>query len=313
MSNYLNGLDGVLIAVAEASRQTLRRSAALASCESSVLITGETGSGKTALAHHIHSISPRAAAPVVTLHGLDATVDVFDDALVRASGGTLILESLTEFTSEVQGRLVRFLQKPLSERKARTIATASNDIRDAISTGAFRHDLYFLISELTLAVPPLRDREEDILPLAACFLSGFKGHDEPYALSAASIELLRHYPWPGNIRELFNTLRRAVLLAPSSLINPDLIELDSIGAPAEVEFADLLGTVRDRARRESITIDGRGAFARQRDQAERAILLAALRDGRSTRTDVAQRLGISPRTLRYKLARLRASGMEVPA
>jgi two-component system response regulator FlrC len=132
-------------------------------------------------------------------------------------------------------------------------------------------------------------------------------------LSAEAIELLRQHPWPGNIRELFNTLRRAAVLSTSRIIEPEFIELDSIdGAPAVYETyaaakAKVLST------KGATTIDGRGIFARQRDQAERAILLAALRDGRSTRIDVAQKLGISPRTLRYKLARLRAAGMEVPA
>jgi two-component system response regulator FlrC len=313
MSGQAYIVDASPIAVAAASRQMLRRAASVAACESSVLITGETGSGKTMLAQYIHSVSSRRASPVVSLHGIDTTSSLFDDALVRGHGGTLILESLTEFSAELQGRLVRLLQQPAATRNIRVIATAPSGIREAVRSGALRHDLYFLITELTVAVSPLRDRIEDILPLAARFLSERAQSDEPMALSAESIELLRQHPWPGNIRELFNTLRRAAVLSTSRILGPELIELDSIDGVPVCHEEQAVTLSNGLSASDPITIDGRGIFARQRDQAERAILLAALRDGRSTRIDVAQKLGISPRTLRYKLARLRAAGMEVPA
>ena len=313
MSGQANIADGSPIAVAAASRQMNRRAISVAALESSVLITGETGSGKTSLAQYIHSVSPRRASSVISLHGVDATSAALDETLLRGRGGTLILESLTEFSAELQGRLVRLLQQPAATRNIRILATAPSSVREAVRSGALRHDLYFLITELTVAVSPLRERIEDILPLAARFLSEMEPSGEPKVLSAEAIELLRQHPWPGNIRELFNTLRRAAVLSTSRIIEPEFIELDSIdGAPAVYETY-AAAKANALTAKGATTIDGRGIFARQRDQAERAILLAALRDGRSTRTDVAQKLGISPRTLRYKLARLRAAGMEVPA
>lgn len=306
-------IEGAPIAVSEASRQMIRRATSLAGYDSSILISGETGSGKTTLAHYIHSISPRQASPLISLHGIEITVPMLEEGLVRAQGGTLLIEYLSECPPEIQGRLVRLLQQPMAERKTRIIATAPDDVRTAVQYGTLRQDLYFLITELTVSVAPLRERVEDILPLAARFLASFNRQSGPCMLSASSIELLRRHRWDGNIRELLNTLRRAALLCPTSLIEPEFIELDAISCVSPSFDSKLLNGGDYLAARDPITIDGRGAFARQRDQAERAILLAALRDGRSSRTDVAQRLGISPRTLRYKLARLRAAGMEVPA
>jgi len=313
MSGHPNLTDAAPVAIAAASRQMLRRANSLADLPSSILITGETGTGKTTLARHIHSMSPRSASPLVHLHGIESTISTLDDAFDRAHGGGVVLEGLTEAPAGTQSHLVRWLQQPVDERKVRFMATASDDLQVAVQSGRLRHDLYFLITELTIRVAPLRDRIEDILPLAAGFLSRMSRSSGPATLSAAAIETLRQYSWPGNIRELFNVLRKAALLSPSSMIEPDFLELEAIMGPADIlgtEYPDQLGVL---AGSESIAIDGRGAFARQRDQAERAILLSALRDGRSTRTDIAQRLGISPRTLRYKLARLRAVGMEVPA
>lgn len=313
MSGQANIADGSPIAVAAASRLMYRRATSMAACESSLLITGDTGSGKTMLAMYIHSISPRRTSPVVCLHGIDASSSSLDDALLHGRGGTLILQSLPEFSLEMQGRLVRVLQQPAAVRNIRIIATASSSVHDAVRSGALRHDLYFLITELTIAVSSLRDRIEDILPLAARFLSELDPGREPMVLSADAIEMLRQHSWPGNIRELFNTLRRAAVLSTSPIIEPEFIELDSIGGFPNIDEEQTATVSNVLSANDPITIDGRGIFARQRDQAERAILLAALRDGRSTRTDVAQKLGISPRTLRYKLARLRAAGMEVPA
>lgn len=267
----------------------------------SILIKGCSGTGKKTLARHIHRLSPRAAAPFVVLHGLDCSTEDLAEAAERAEGGTLLLDQLGECPLETQARIVKRLQ---SARTYRFIATGPADLAAQVAAGRLRQDLYFLIGELSYCLPPLRERVEEILPIAVRVLSSLH-HDGPTpVLSSAAIERLRAHAWPGNIRELVSVIRRASLLTSARLIDDKAIELDQFAQPTEGS------SLKPEP---AVTIDGRSAFARQRDQAERSILLAALRDGRGSRTDIAQRLGISPRTLRYKLARLRAAGMEVPA
>jgi two-component system response regulator FlrC len=299
------------VGIAGASRRMLKRAIAIAAHDNSVLITGECGSGRKTLARFIHSMSARGAGPLTCLHGIDATREGLDQALDRTERATVLLESLSEFSAELQARVVRYLQRPASQRAVRVIATDTADLSESIRNGSLRNDLYFLVTEMTVQVPPLRQRVEDILPLAARYLSSPDRPGCGEALSSGAVDVLRQHSWPGNILELFNTLRRAALISPSAVIEAEAIELDPITAMHGTSALGLAG--RSDNEDERMTIDGRSAFARQRDQAERSILLAALREGRSSQIDVAQRLGISPRTLRYKLARLRSVGMEIPA
>lgn len=311
------------IAVAEASRRALEHARRVATSDCHVLITGEFGVGKERFARFIHAESARQSAPLVVLSGIGCTERVLEEGFARAIGGTLLIDEVTEIEFSVQARFVRLLQSTglQSDRGVRVIATTHHKIIDRVRSGDFREDLYYRLNEFPLQVAPLRERVEDILPLAVQLLEALMIGGEAPALTAGAVELLRNHRWPGNIRELSNVLRRAVILSQGVLIGEESIELDgsallatrtgrAVSSEARADFAAI--TDND-SHHDSITIDGRSAFARQRDQAERAILLAALRDGRGTRTDIAQRLGISPRTLRYKLARMRAAGMEVPA
>lgn len=310
VENCILGADNP-VGVAAASRRMLKRAIAIATHDNSVLITGECGSGRKTLARFIHSKSARGMGSLTCLHGIDATRDSLDQALDRMDRGTVLLESLSEFSPDLQARIVRYLQRPASQRAVRVLAVDAADLSESIRNGTLRNDLYFLVTELTVQVPALRQRVEDILPLAARYLSSPNRPGCGEALSAGAIDLLRQHAWPGNILELFNTLRRAALISPKSVIEAESIELDRFSAPQgtwDLGLADHADKEEER-----MTIDGRSAFARQRDQAERSILLSALREGRSSQIDVAQRLGISPRTLRYKLARLRSVGMEIPA
>lgn len=312
------------IAVAEASRRTLSHARRVAASDCHVLIIGEYGVGKEKLARFIHADSSRCDRPFVVISGIACTEQALDEAFRQAVGGTLLIEEVAELDFVAQARFVRALQSIGTQagRSTRVIATTHQRLIEQVRNGGFREDLYYRLNEFPLQVAPLRERVEDILPLAVQLLEALTiGGDTP-ALTSGAVEVLRGHDWPGNIRELGNVLRRAVILSQGVLIGEESIELDSAQAAAvqkptddralDTRAASLSLTTAALAH-DSITIDGRSAFARQRDQAERAILLAALRDGRATRTDIAQRLGISPRTLRYKLARMRAAGMEVPA
>jgi len=312
------------IAVAEASRRALTLARRVAASDCHVLITGEFGVGKERLARFVHADSSRGEAGFVRVSGIGCTEQALEDGFASAAGGTLYIDEVSELDFAVQGRFVRLLQTVGGQggRRVRVVASAHRRILDRVRSGDFREDLYYRLNEFPLQVAPLRERIEDILPLAVQILGALTIGGETPALSSGAVEMLRAHAWPGNIRELSNVLRRAVILSQGILIDEESIEFDGPASTTTHRLADGAGSVAPSSSIEhshhdgehsSITIDGRSAFARQRDQAERAILLAALRDGRGTRTDIAQRLGISPRTLRYKLARMRAAGMEVPA
>jgi len=253
----------------------------------------------------------------------------------QAQGGTLLLDEITEMPIALQAKLLRVLQEREVDRiggrvpvplDVRVIATSNRKLAEEVRAGRFREDLYYRINVFPLSITPLRERREDILPIAAQILAAHSRGQRTPVLSAGAVHALQIHSWPGNARELGNVLQRALILGNGSVIEADCIELDGL-----IEFGritPIVAVTRDERPMAvgsmtvgsdvaysdvAHTIDGRSAFARQRDQAEREILLSALRDGLGKRTDVAQRLGISPRTLRYKLARLRAAGVEVPA
>jgi two-component system response regulator FlrC len=178
----------------------------------------------------------------------------------------------------------------------RVLATTNRNLRSEVAAGRFREDLYYRLNVFPLALSPLRDRRDDILPLATHLLQlrARAGQRIP-ALSADVAHLLLTYSWPGNARELDNVLQRALVLTEGGVIDAQHILFEK--QPAHVEAA----------RGESPMLQ------QTRERAERDVILQALRAANGSRREVAEKLGISPRTLRYKLARIRDSGIEVPA
>jgi two-component system response regulator FlrC len=227
----------------------------------------------------------------------------------QAQGGTLLLDEITEMPLSLQAKLLRVLQEREVERlgsrtmmslDVRVIATTNRDLRAEVKAGNFREDLYYRLCVFPLTIPALRDRRDDVLPLAMRLLEMRTPVGQRIAaLSADGAQLLLSYPWPGNIRELDNLLQRAIIISNGPVIDAQHIRFEAlrdaqpIRASASVSELDqeLKGTLR---------------------AAEKKILLTALNAGTSRR-EVAERLGISPRTLRYKLAQLRSAGVDVPA
>ena len=233
-----------------AARQTARSDA-------DVLITGETGVGKTALARAIHGWSRRRSAPFVTVHLADLTPTLIESELFghergaftgasaarvgrfeSAHGGTILLDEIGEASPPVQSKLLRVIQDRCFERvgggrtvevDVRVIAATSRDLRRAIQRGELREDLFFRLSVVPLHVPPLRDRREDLEPLVRAILARIGASDgRARSLSPAAWARLRAHPWPGNIRELESALRRATILEES-----DELELESLAGLPE--------------------------------------------------------------------------------
>jgi two-component system response regulator FlrC len=322
------------VACAPSSRRLvdLARRVALSGC--TVLVVGESGTGKEILARYIHRRSPRAGQPFVAVNCAAIPENMLEAMLFgyergsftgahaahpgkfeQAQGGTLLLDEVTEMSLGLQAKLLRVLQEREVERlggrmpvslDVRVIATTNRRLREDVAAGRFREDLYYRLNVFPLAIAPLRLRRDDILPLAMQLLTARCRPGEPIpALGAEAAHLLLTYDWPGNVRELDNLLQRALILLNGPVIRPEHIQFE-LANEALQPPGDAHAVLSSR--QEAIR-----SLAGSLVQAERDLILDALRSHQGSRREAAERLGISPRTLRYKLARLREAGVDVPA
>ncbi|MFT3769763.1 MAG: sigma-54 dependent transcriptional regulator [Minicystis sp.] len=236
-----------------AMREAIAVATRVAATDATVLLTGETGTGKGVIARHIHALSPRAPRPFVTLNCAVVSATLIENELfghakgaftgadgarvghVEAAGsGTIFLDEIGDLPRESQGKLLRLLEEHEYVRvgdtdprrsEARVIAATHRVLRAAVTSGAFREDLFYRLNVVTIRVPPLRERREDIPALAAAVVADLSAQHrrEPLTLDAAAASALAAYPWPGNVRELCNVLERAVILAAGDVITPDLL------------------------------------------------------------------------------------------
>jgi two-component system, response regulator FlrC len=315
------------VACALSSQRLLELARRVAATDCTVLIVGESGTGKEVLARYIHRHSPRARAPFVgvncaaipesmleaVLFGYErgaftGAVNSHAGKFEQAQGGTLLLDEITEMPLGLQAKLLRVLQEREVERlgsrtplalDVRVLATTNRRLREEVAAGRFREDLYYRLNVFPLALAPLRARRDDVLPLAMQLL-GMRcrpGERVP-ALSADAAHLLLTYHWPGNVRELDNLLQRALILVNGPVILPEHIQFELLGEPASSSIV-------------SQEPPAAGTLADSLGRTERDRILDALRESGGSRREMAERLGISARTLRYKLARLRAAGVDV--
>ena len=306
----------------------------VAASDCTVLIVGESGTGKEVLARFIHSCSTRNSRPFIAVNCAAIPENMLEAMLFgyergaftgahaghpgkfeQAQGGTLLLDEVTEMPLSLQAKLLRVLQEREVERlggrtpiplDVRVLATTNRRLREEVAAGRFREDLYYRLNVFPLAIAPLRQRRDDVLPLAMQLLSGrCRPGERIPALSAEAAHLLLTYAWPGNVRELDNLLQRALILLNGPVIRPEHIQFElanEAAPPSATPAAD-----------EAAAANSPNSLANSLGQAERDLILDALRTGGGSRREAAERLGISARTLRYKLARLREAGIDVPA
>ncbi len=337
-------LDSV-VGESEAMRTALATAATAARSRATVLIAGETGTGKELAANIVHYNSPRANGPFVKVncgalpdtlleselfgHVKGAFTGAVRDRQGRfelADGGTLFLDEVGEMSPHLQVKLLRVLQErqfePLGSAHTvdvdvRVVAATSRDLREEIERGRFRQDLYFRLNVIPIRLPPLRERRGDIPPLINHFLAKFnqENHRQVTKLSRDVLARLEAYAWPGNVRELENCIERAVVMSPGDAILPSLL-------PAEI-MESASKPLRDRA----IPADRQAALKQVRAATERygsgsgdladaraalvqaveeTIIRSALERG-VTRGDLAQNLGISRMTLRKRIRDYRIS------
>ena len=299
--------------------QALFRDAALmAASESRVLITGESGVGKEVLADVIHGWSARASGPLVKVNCAAIPETLLESELFghekgaftgavaqrvgrfeEANGGTIFLDEIGEMSPALQAKLLRVTQDGGFQRvgsnteihtNARILASTNRNLEEAVKAGRFREDLFYRLNVVELNIPPLRERPEDILPLASLFIGEFtKGRAR---FSSSVTDCLVRYTWPGNVRELRNAMERASLLCRGEMVLPEHLPARvraEAESPAAVEPAE----------------------AQRLEEMERQTILQTLRKNNFNRTETAKALGISRRTLVYKLQRLRKLGYEV--
>jgi len=299
----------------------------VAPSDASVLILGESGCGKEVMARFIHTHSRRGRGPFVAINCAAIPEQMLEAELFgyekgaftgaaqstpgkfeMAQGGTLLLDEISEMDLSLQAKLLRVLQERELERlggrktlklDVRILATSNRNLRQEVGKGRFREDLFYRINVFPLVLPPLRERKEDIPALARIFLKRHGRGNELPRLSAAALRKLQNHPWPGNVRELENVVQRALILCQGNTIGPaDLILDDTVTEPAGEE-----------------TETRPAAPARLEDglrSVEEQIILETLREENGSRVSTAKRLGISPRTLRYKLARMKEAGIALP-
>ncbi|WPP01311.1 sigma-54 dependent transcriptional regulator [Pseudomonas sp. HR96] len=336
------------VAMEPASVQLLHLAARVARSDSNVLISGESGTGKEVLARYIHTQSSRADKPFVAINCaaipdnmLEATLfghekGSFTGAIAaqagkfeQADGGTILLDEISEMPLGLQAKLLRVLQEREVERVGgrkpisldiRVVATTNRELAGEVAAGRFREDLYYRLSVFPLAWKPLRERRADILPLVQRLLAKHVNKMKlgTVRLSPQAQACLTGYNWPGNVRELDNAVQRALILQQGGLIQAeDFCLAGPISGPLTPALKVVVDNIHpplvDHHHPHPPMAEAAGGLEDDLRRREFEMIIETLRSERGRRKEAAEKLGISPRTLRYKLAQMRDAGMDVEA
>ena len=309
---------GEIVGTSPVMQQVFRRVEKIAPTDISVLITGETGTGKELIAREIHNRSPRAGKPFITINcgaipenlleselfghvkgAFTGAVATKQGKFQAADGGTLFLDEVGELQLELQVKLLRAIQERVVVRVGdtrpesvdiRILAATNRDLEKEIAQGRFREDLYYRLNVVNLHLPPLRARGDDIVVVARYLLSRFTREFEARVkgFSPNATVAMRKHAWPGNIRELENRIKKAIVLCDSTVIGPDDLGLTADVLPAIMNLAD----------------------AKEKFQREYINEVLALNNGNRTKT--ARDLGVDPRTIFRHLEKESDDGEEIP-
>jgi len=323
--------DEGMVAEDPLSRELLALAHRVAASEATVMIGGESGTGKEVLARFIHRHSRRSGRPFVAINCAAIPDNMLEAVLFGyekgsftgaykssagkfelAQGGTLLLDEISEMDLGLQAKLLRVLQEREVERLGgheaipldiRVLATSNRDMVREVGEGRFREDLFYRLNVFPLHIPALRERQADILPLAEYLaVRGARANGRAVpSFGKDSAERLRSHSWPGNVRELDNVIQRALILQAGPVIEPGDIRFAQVAGPSWTAVT------------EAIPVDGdEGGLGDDLKAREKELIMAALQEGNGSRKLAAAKLGISPRTLRYKIQRLREAGISVP-
>jgi len=321
--------DDDMIAVDKSSRDLLSLARRVADTDATVLINGESGTGKEVLARFLHQNSARSHNPFVAINCaaipenmLEATLfgyekgaftgasQAYAGKFEQAQTGSILLDEISEMDLGLQAKLLRVLQEREVERiggrktlnlDVRVIATTNRLLRNEVKAGRFREDLFYRLNVFPLQLMPLRERKDDIIPLAQHILTRYSRQTDrhvPTLSESAQHSLVNHH-WEGNVRELDNVLQRALILQPGNTITAKELAFESMG----------MGASQSQNIGGQLPTEQLGADLRSHEQRH---ILDALEKNNCSRRKTAQELGISERTLRYKLSRFREQGIAIP-
>jgi DNA-binding NtrC family response regulator len=310
-ASYQNALEsGALVVESRGMKDILSVIRKVAPTPATVLITGETGTGKELLATLVHFGSTRSSGPLVKVNCAALHENLLESELFghergaftgaeklrigrfeQADKGTIFLDEIGDMSSTTQSKVLRVLQEHEFERlgssgksirvDVRVVAATNKDLHVEVKEGRFRQDLFFRLNVVNLRVPSLKERREDILPLARFFLNQYSVDfkKKVTGFSPQAIEKMRSYLWPGNVRELQNAVERAVLLCDDEVIEPENLTMEAPSEEGEMTWGETLNL----------------------EKLEREGIIRALRATRGVQKEAAMLLGVSPRVLNYKI------------
>ncbi len=354
--------NGDAVVADEKSLKLLALADKVAKTDANVMVLGPSGSGKEVMSRYIHNASLRKDGPFIAINCaaipdnmLEATLFGYEKGAFTgavqacpgkfelAQGGTILLDEISEMDLGLQAKLLRVLQEReverLGSRKSikldvRVLATSNRDLKQYVSEGNFREDLYYRLNVFPISWPPLRERQGDIQPLAQHLVARHcqkLGQAVPQ-FSQQALDKLTEYAWPGNVRELDNVVQRALILSENGVITPSSLLLEGIdwsdasslqsAVEGGTEIAEPMVEPQALASNETQAaacddsaqraIAGSESLGSELRDQEYAIILETLVACNGRRKEIAEKLGISPRTLRYKLAKMRDAGIEIP-
>ncbi|ANO51044.1 sigma-54-dependent transcriptional regulator [Woeseia oceani] len=302
--------------------ELLRIAERVARSDATVTISGESGCGKEVFARFIHDRSLRRDKPFVAINCAAIPENMLEAVLFgyekgaftgatsahpgkfeQAEGGTLLLDEISEMDLSLQAKLLRVIQEREVERLAgrttialdvRVLATTNRNLRQCVSDGAFREDLYYRLNVFPLRIPPLRERRGDILPLTELAIARHHNTSGPRPILAeCAVERLLSHDWPGNVRELDNLVQRSLIMLGGATVRAADLAFEECDAAPQVAATPAAASLQDEVK-----------------QHEYERIRSALGAHHGKRSAAAKALGISPRTLRYKLARMRDEGVD---
>ena len=304
--------------------------------DATILVRGETGTGKELIATAVHNLSQRKNAPFIKLncaaisetlleselfgHEKGAFTDAKETRKGRfelADGGTLFLDEIGDITPALQVKLLRILQEQEFERvggtktiktNVRLVAATNRNLEEMVKKGEFREDLFYRLNVIPINLPPLRERYEDVKLLIEHYLDKFmKTHKKKMSFSKEALESLLYYPWPGNIRELQNTMERIVLICPDGVIEPHMLNhvlpfnYQKLYMQEEIEEVQEIPQVAKEPQVFTPPPEGKKFTKESLQEMEKESIIQALIDNRGVKTKAAAQLGLTARQITYKI------------